>query len=107
MLLKKTKKPYKSMIRKEVVDSYGEKFTGEQVLSHLFGDCDGWINSDYKIYRYEKTKKTTLNRVNALWVYPFYATLIAIPKWIFTGHTGVEDNTKMHKVLCWLLGELH
>ena len=107
MILKKTKKPFKSMVRKEIVESYGEKFTGEQVLSHLFGDCDGWINSNYEIYRYEKTKKTIINRLNSVWVYPVYAAFIAPVKWIVTGSTGVESDTKMYNLLVWLLGELH
>jgi len=107
MLLRKSKKPFKSLIRKEVIESYGEGFTGEQVLTHLFGDYDGWVNSDYKVYKYDKTKKTIINRINSLWVYPVYAVFIAPLKWVLTGHTGVESDTKLHSLLCWLLGELH
>ena len=101
MMLHKTKKIYKSKIRKEL----GKNPTAEDVLTHLFGDQDGWINSNYSITEYETTKVRPIHRINAIWVYPIYFLLIAPVRWVIFGQTGVKTTSKFYSILEFLLGD--
>jgi hypothetical protein len=103
VFLRKTTKPYKHLIKKELEKNP----TADDVLEHLFGDRDGWVNSRYTIREYTESKANIIQRINLLWVWPCYMILIAPFKWILTGSTGVKSESKSMKVLKFLLGEVY
>jgi hypothetical protein len=101
-LLVKTETPYRYMIEKEL----GENPTANDVLEHLFGDADCWINSDYTVKQYVKSKNNPIHRINLLWVLPCYFVFIAPIRWIITGSPGVKNESRAAKVLRFFIGEL-
>lgn len=106
MYLKKTKRVYSHAVLKEIKEHKGiENPTVNQVLSHLFGDEDGWVASDYTVRAYEKVKTNPIQRLNTIWVYPLYALIVAPVKWIVTGDTGVKTESRFYGVLKFLLGD--
>lgn len=106
MYLKKTKRVYSHAVLKEIKEHEGiENPTVNQVLSHLLGDEDGWIASNYTVRAYEKVKTNPIQRLNAIWVYPLYALVVAPIKWIVTGSTGVETESRSYRLLKLLLGD--
>lgn len=106
MYLKKTKKIYAHSLMKEIKEMKGmENPTANQVLEHLLGDADGWIASNYTVRAYEDIKTTTIQRLNALWVYPLYVLIVAPIKWVLTGCTGVKTESRFYGILKFLLGD--
>lgn len=101
IFLVKTRSAYKSEILKEMHESPSAK----DVLDHLIGDNDGWVNSDYQLRKYDYCKNTVLQRINSFWVIPLYALLIAPLRWIFTGSTGMKTDSKGYAVLKYLIGD--
>lgn len=106
MYLKKTRKVYSHAVLKEMKEHQGiDNPTANQVLAHLLGDADGWIASDYTVRVYEEVKTNPIQRLNAVWVYPIYALIVAPIKWILTGRTGVRTESRFYSVLKFLLGD--
>ena len=101
-LLVKTKRPYKKMIR----DELEKDATAEDVLIHLFGDRDGWIDSEYTVKCYEDIKTTALQRVNVIWVFPCYFMLIAPIKWVTTGEARLRRESRLARVIEFFLGDI-
>jgi len=56
--------------KKEILEELGENPSIYEVLDHLLGDTDGCRTSDYVCYKYKTSKKTLINRLNLMWVYP-------------------------------------
>ena len=102
ILFRKTTKPYKHLIRKEL----GKNPSANDVLDHLFGDCDGWVNSSYTIRKYEKSDSNLIQRLNRFWAYPLFLLFIFPIKWVFTGVWGCETESKTMKVLKFLMGDI-
>ena len=106
MLNRKDLRPFKCQVMEELKNDRGIKNpSAEQVLSHLFGDYDGWVASKYTVRRYKDVKSNAVQRFNALWVYPLYFVFVAPVKWLVTGYTGVESESRARKVLEFLLGD--
>ncbi|WP_428615758.1 hypothetical protein [Pseudoalteromonas sp.] len=106
MLQRESLKPYKHKILEEIKLNRGIKSpSAEQVLDHLFGGYDGFVESKYTVRRYKSVKTNAIQRINALWVYPCYFAFVAPIRWIMVGHTGVETESRAWKVLEFLLGD--
>ncbi len=104
MLEKDKRKTYRSEFEKELKEAYGDNYTSKQIMEHLFGDCDGWKNGSYTLYTYkDKPKSTLFNRFNLLWVYPIFILVVFPVLWMFTGQWGTERESKLGKVLEWLV----
>ncbi len=101
-LLVKTKRPYKEMIR----DELEKDATAEDVLVHLFGDVDGWVDSKYTVRYYEDIKTTALQRFNFIWVFPCYFILIAPFKWVVTGEARLRRESRLTRVIEFFLGDI-
>ena len=101
IILAKTKRPFKSLIKKELP----ENATADDVLTHLFGDVDGWINSDYTVREYEpECKSNVIQRI--LWL-PILILLIVIIcplKWLITGRYGLKTESKIYEFINFLTG---
>lgn len=96
--------PYKSKVMEELKNQRGIKNpSAEQVLSHLFGDYGS--ESEYTVRKYKGVKTNAIQRFNAIWVYPLYFAFVAPIKWLVTGYTGVESESRAFKVLEFLLGD--
>lgn len=97
---KKTRQNHwnKRRIKKEV----GDSATADDVLEYILGDYDGCGGNDYVLYRYDDDKRSIMNRVNLLWVWPIFA-IIAIPTWLITGGTGISRHSKIGRVVNWLV----
>lgn len=91
-----------SLIRevKDNVRISGEEPTAKEVLEYMLGDYyNPTGHSDFVVYRYkDKKKRTFLNRLNMLWVYPLF--IITIPfQYLFLGDWGINRNTKLGKIV--------
>lgn len=80
-----------------------ENPTAKDVLTYMIGDRDNWCGGDYVVYRYNhKKKRTLIQRLNMLWVYPLF--IINIPlQYLFTGDVGLNRNSKAGKIVHWLV----
>lgn len=105
MLNHKSQSVYRREVLKELKERGYDNPTGEQVLDHLFRDLDNNNHSKYTVRQWKQTEVNTLQRFNALWVYPLYAVCIAPFKWLLTGDTGVKTESKAYRTLKFLLGE--
>lgn len=100
----KSRVRYKSRILEELSAEGVPNPTAEEVLNFLLGDpayhCSG---SDYYVYKYKRKKpRTVFQRFNFLWVFPVF--LVSLPfQWVFTGQTGITRNSRIGKVVDWLV----
>lgn len=109
MLQVKTKRPFKSRILDDAKKHFKkDKVSADEILDYMFGvnyynhpDCE------FIVKQYETVKTKPIHRLNALWVYPTYAVFVAPWMWLFTGHTGTKEGTKLAKVLSFFLGEIY
>lgn len=101
LILAKTKKPYKSLIKSEL----HEGATADDVLDYLFGDRDGWINSDYTIREYEEVKTNILQRIATPFVWLIFVIILCPVKWLLTGRYGFKTESMLYKVFKVLTGE--
>ena len=51
------------------------------------------------------SEKTWWQRMNCLWVFPFYTVFIGPVMWVVTGSFGVEPSSRVGNVLKKLIGE--
>ena len=78
--------------------------TAKEVLEYMIGDQDGWTSGEFVVYRYDdRNKRTFLQRLNTLWVYPLFILTIPL-QYLFTGSWGVNRNTKFGKLIFRLVG---
>lgn len=79
-----------------------EEMIAEDALKYILGE-NGHNDSNYVIYKYEyPTKRRFIQRLNAIWVYPLF--ILSIPfQWIFKGDVGVSRNSRVGKVIDWLV----
>lgn len=93
---------YRHVIEKELKQLYGDDYTKNQLLNYLF---DEDYHGDYvvipRFYQYEK--RTTIQRINHFWVIPLWLSVCWI-KWIFTGETGIHQESKAGKILSRIIG---
>ena len=83
-------------MKRQILKEVGGNPTADEVLDYLLGDDNR--NSDYAVYKYEYNKRTALNRINMLWVFPLF--LCSLPlQWLFTGSTGVSRHSKIGKIV--------
>jgi len=101
IILAKTKKPYKSLIKAELQKGA----TADDVLDHLFGDRDGWINSDYTIREYEEVRTNIVQRIATPFVWLTFVIILCPAKWIVSGRYGFKTESKMYKLFKFLTGE--
>ena len=82
--------------------------TSEGLLDLLYGDSEGWIDSEYRIIQryHDEPKANILRRLNVLWVYPVYLVFFAPVRWLLYGDKGVSEFSRFGKFLRWLTGEL-
>ena len=104
-LTQDTNSAYRYLIAQELNKKESE-LTGVEVLDHLFGhhNNDYQPKSRYTLRRYKQVKTKKIHRINAIWVYPLWIVLIAPIKWLLTGKTGVQTESKAYRVLRFLLG---
>mgnify|MGYP003667186821 CR=1 FL=1 len=101
-IFRKTTKPYKHLIKKEL----GKNPTADDVLDHIFGDYEGYVNSRYTIREYVKSDSNLAQRLNRFWAYPLFLLFVFPLKWVFTGVWGCESESKTMKVLKFLMGDI-
>lgn len=76
-----------------------ENPTPKQVVQYMIGDSDLWCGGDYCVYRYEDdTKRTFLNRLNIIWVWPLFALCLPF-QYLLTGNTGVSRNSRIGRIV--------
>jgi hypothetical protein len=90
---------YQHAIKQELKEAGIDNPTANDVLLHLFGDYDGWKNSDYTLYKYKRCDRTILQRINGLWIIPCYIILVAPIKWLLTGEAGMKTESKAYKLI--------
>lgn len=75
----------------------------EEVLGYMMGDRDDYMCAGYVVYHYDKEMgRTFIQRLNMLWVYPLF--FLSIPfQFLLTGSWGVSRNSKIGKVIDWLV----
>lgn len=77
--------------------------TKEELIELIFGNRDNEYRGNFivKTY-YNRSERTIWNRLNLLWVYPLF--LVALPfQYLITGDTGVNRNTKIGRIVDWLV----
>jgi hypothetical protein len=90
-------------VRKEILDELGEDKSAEALLDNLLRDTNGWNNSDYRVIKYTNVQKRSIgNRLNYLWVWPIFICTIPF-SWVLTGTYGLDRNSKVGKVVDWLV----
>ena len=98
MIKAKTKRPYKSLIKAELPDNP----TADDVLEHLFGDADGWVNSDYEVRQYEEVKTNFIQRVLTPFVWVAFMLVICPLNWLISGRFGFSAHSKFYKAFVFL-----
>ena len=94
---------YRHVIEKEMKTLHGENYTKNQLLDYLFDDdYHGGYVVIPRFYQYEN--RTTLQRINHFWIIPLWLSVCWI-KWIFTGETGIHQESKAGKMLSKLIGK--
>lgn len=90
-------------VLQDIKKHYKSEPTVEDVLYYLMGDVEDRQPSDFVVYKYRYNKKrSVIKRVNTLWVYPLF--ILSIPlQWLFTGDIGVNRNSKIGKVVDYLV----
>ncbi len=94
---------YRHVIEKEMKALHGENYTKTQLLDYLFDDDyhEGYV----VIPRFDQYEnRTTLQRINHFWVIPLWLSVCWI-KWIFTGETGIHQESKAGKIISKLIGK--
>ena len=100
LILAKTNRPYKALIKEELP----EGATADDVLEHLFGDSDGWVNSDYTVREYAKVKTNILQRLLTPFVFIVFMVIFCPVIWLFTGRFGLKSNSLLHNLFAVLTG---
>lgn len=96
-MIEKSKRKQTYWMKARVLSELGKSPTAEDVLDYLLGDYNG-CRSDYTVYKYERSKKSILNRFNLLWVWPLF--LITTPfQWMITGSTGVRRGSRIGEIV--------
>jgi len=91
----------KKEIISELDNKYGENSV-ENLLDMLLGGIDEPRHYKYKLYKYKESKKTILNRLNMLWVFPIF--LVSIPlQWLILGDIGVSRDSRIGKIIEYLV----
>lgn len=101
MIKAKTKQCYKYAVKSELPDNA----TADDVLDHLFGDSDGWINSHYTIREYEEVKTNIAQRIATPFVWLIFVIILCPVKWLLTGRYGFKTESMLYKVFKILTGE--
>jgi len=94
LILAKTKKPYKSLIKAEL----SKDATADDVLDHLFGDQDGWVASNYTVREYEEVKTNMAQRFATPFVWIFLLCILCPLIWVFTGRYGFKTESLTYKI---------
>lgn len=95
----------RKIYRSELIEDFGkpDSRTAKELMDFLYGDYDN--ESDYVVVSrwYPIPKQTRLQRLNLLWVFPLY--LLTVPyQWVFIGSVGVNQDSKIGKLLQKLIG---
>ncbi len=107
---KKRRKDYYSInsIIKDVKENMRladpENPTAKEVLTYMIGDSEGWVNGEYRVYKYtDSDGRTLIQRINLLWFFPLF--ILSIPfQYLITGDWGINRNTKIGRAVEWLVG---
>ena len=102
-MIEKKKKIQYIHIKREIIAELGEDNSAEALLDNLLGNRGHWVNSDYRIFKYEDVQKRSIwNRLNYIWVWPLF--ILSIPfSWVLTGTWGLTRDSKIGKVVDWLV----
>lgn len=102
-MVEKNKDIQRNHMKREILAELGEDKSAEALLDNLLGDQDRWVNSDYRIFKYQCVQKRSIwNRLNYIWVWPLFICTIPF-SWILTGSWGLERDSKVGKVVDWLI----
>lgn len=104
MIYKKKNMAYRHQVRKL---AGGKNATADSVLEVLFPYED---YGEFKIQHWDDlynsdAKKTWWQRLNLLWVYPIFFTLVLPVQWVVKGRIGFDERTKLGRVVLKLVGE--
>ena len=100
--------------RDDVAEALGKKNWSELVLTdfekiipeskHQVNSFENKTNFILITEEDECYKKTFIQRLNTLWVYPIMICTMPI-KWLFTGNGRYSRHTKFGEIVCNLIGE--
>jgi hypothetical protein len=100
-MIEQQKSRQQHYMKRTILKEIGDDATVDDLLQHLLGDDEGSGNYVVHKYKYNK-KRTIMNRINMCWVWPVF--LISIPfTWLFTGDWGINRNSKIGKIVDWLI----
>ena len=88
--------------RNEVKKLIGDEATVDDLLTHICGDADGHIESDFVLYRYDRPSRTVFHRFNLLWIWPVFLVIAPIC-WLLRGKIGVSRNSRIGRAVDWLV----
>lgn len=98
-----SKKDFENVIKKAGCNS------AEDVSKLLYSKFNGFgYDSDYVLkYKYANIpKKTFINRLNTLWVYPIFILLIPI-RYLAYGEYKINEDSNLGKIVLHLIGEFN
>ena len=81
--------------------------TAREILDLLFGDEDFRNNSDFILkYRHpELSDRTLFQRGNVLWIVPIFLILAPF-RYLIWGESRVNEDSKLGRILIFLVGKL-
>lgn len=100
----------RNLYRHEVEDILSDCETKKDILDEIYGTYDNDYRSDTDLVIKRKwitrSKITLMNRINRLWVFPLF--ILSVPfTYLFFGQSKINEDSKIAKILVWLIGELN
>jgi hypothetical protein len=103
----KKSKAYKFEVKRSLDEFYGEyNYNIDDVLNFLCEHGGEYPLGHYDVIKYPKVNTNIIQRLNVFWVYPIMGLLICPLKWLITGRSGFKPDSKMLKILQFLLGDM-
>lgn len=99
-MMEQSRRKQNFYMKQNIIKEVGGNPTVDELLTYMLGD--DYSDGEYLVYRYEYSKRSLMNRVNMLWVYPTF--LISMPFiWLFTGGTGVTRSSRIGRLIDYLV----
>lgn len=95
-MIEKKKIAHNLTLKREIMAELNERRgenSAEELLTMLLGDgINEHTHWEFRLYKYREDKRTLVNRINMIWIYPLF--ILTIPfQWIITGSVGVSRNS--------------
>ncbi len=105
-MIEKKQSPCNLTLKKEIMEELNERRgenSAEELLTMLLGDgCEEGAHWKFRLFKYDESNRSFINRLNMVWVYPLY--IVTIPfQWLILGRSGVDRNSLLGRALNYLL----